>query len=202
MIGVAILIVLFFNIQLSSNVTSIHDDSNARLPSPTTKGGTINKKTRHFPIFASQNLPSLVPAPKQIQRDAPFHLRQKTPIFVVGLPKVGTTSIHHMFQCNGLKSSHYCCCGSNRTHTHCNDGGRLFSECMRKNMKQKIPILQGCGTYDVSISCFALFPARYEVHPSFLKFLLSYRFMHRWMARWAKVSNQILSLQFWSMTEE
>ena len=167
-IGAAILLVAFFNISISSNVTSdVHDDSKAHLPPPTTKTGTINKIPRDTPIVANPNLPILVPSPKQIQRDASFHLRQKTPIFVVGLPKVGTTSIHHMFQCNGVKSSHYCCCGSNRTHTHCNDGGQLFSECMRKNMKLKIPILQGCGTYDVSIniSCFALFSARYKLQP-------------------------------------
>jgi hypothetical protein len=156
-IGVAILLVVFFNIHLSSNVVYVDHDSKAQLPPPTTKDGTITQSPRYTPVVARQHLPILVP-PKQIQRDAPFHLRQKTPIFVVGLPKVGTTSIHHMFQCNGVKSSHYCCCGSNRTHTHCNDGGRLFSECMRKNMKQKRPILQDCGTYDVSsISCFAFY---------------------------------------------
>ena len=74
---------------------------------------------------------------------------------MVGLPKVGTTSIHEMFQCNGIRSSHYCCCGSNRTHTHCrdvgNDKGRggLFSECMIKNFKAKKPNLEGCGDYQV-----------------------------------------------------
>jgi hypothetical protein len=29
---------------------------------------------------------------------------------------------------------------------------------MRKNMKQKIPILQGCGTYDVSVKSALLCP--------------------------------------------
>jgi hypothetical protein len=148
-IGVAILLVVCFNIHLSSNVTSVDDDSKAQLPPPMTKDGTIKQSPRDTPTVASPNPPIRFP-PKQ-------HLRQKTPIFVVGLPKVGTTSIHHMFQCNGVKSSHYCCCGSNRTHTHCNDGGRLFSECMRKNMKQTRPILESCGTYDVSISCLAFF---------------------------------------------
>lgn len=97
-----------------------------------------------------------------------------TPILVVGMPKgeyttesggwlkihkaclithcicfaVGTSSIYEFFKCNGIKSSHYCCCGSNRTHTHCGDG-RSFSDCMRQNAKNNKPILEGCGAYDV-----------------------------------------------------
>eukprot|EP00934_Nitzschia_sp_Nitz4_P006013 Nitzschia sp. Nitz4//scaffold11_size288233//112067//112993//NITZ4_000765-RA/size288233-processed-gene-0.173-mRNA-1//1//CDS//3329534047//6003//frame0 len=70
------------------------------------------------------------------------------PVFVVGLPKVGTSSIHALFACSGWKSSHYCCCGSNRTHTHCNDA-QTFSDCMRANAKAGKPILEGCGDYDV-----------------------------------------------------
>lgn len=75
-------------------------------------------------------------------------LRLPKPIFVVGYPKVGTSSIHAMFACSGIKSSHYCCCGSNRTHTHCNDA-RSFAQCMRSNHQRKRPILEGCGDYDV-----------------------------------------------------
>jgi hypothetical protein len=73
------------------------------------------------------------------------------PVFVVGLPKVGTTSIHQMFQCSGIKSSHYCCCGSNRTHTHCNDvpSGMSMAMCMKDNFKANRSILEGCGSYDV-----------------------------------------------------
>jgi hypothetical protein len=96
--------------------------------------------------------PSLaVPKPpiQQQQQQHPLVLKQPTPIFVVGLPKAGTSSIHAMFECSGVKSSHYCCCGSNRTHTHCNDGGRTFGECMRENIKAKRPILGGCGNYSV-----------------------------------------------------
>lgn len=93
------------------------------------------------------------------------------PILVVGMPKgmsttstvgsstlsfshplfhhaVGTSSIYEFFKCNGIKSSHYCCCGSNRTHTHCGDG-RSFAVCMRQNIKQNRRILEGCGDYDV-----------------------------------------------------
>ena len=92
---------------------------------------------------------SLQHRPQQAHRQPPTVLKLPTPIFVVGFPKAGTSSIHAMFQCNGVRSSHYCCCGSNRTHTHCNDGGRSFAECMRDNIKQKRPILKDCGDYTV-----------------------------------------------------
>lgn len=82
-----------------------------------------------------------------------FNVTKTQPVFVVGLPKSGTTSIHQMFQCssNIYRSQHYCCCGSNRTHTRCDDveGGQLMAECMRKNLKSNRSILSGCGSYDV-----------------------------------------------------
>lgn len=80
-------------------------------------------------------------------------LRLPTPIIVVGLPKVGTSSIHAMFTCSGHKSSHYCCCGSNKTHTDCKGGGgtnpRTFAVCIRDNLKASKPILENCGDYEV-----------------------------------------------------
>lgn len=75
-------------------------------------------------------------------------LKLPTPVFVVGYPKTGTTSIHAMFSCAGFRSSHYCCCESNITHTDCKSG-RTFSECIRTNKKAKRPVLEGCGEYDV-----------------------------------------------------
>jgi hypothetical protein len=120
-IGVAVLLIVMFNIQLSGSIVHIDmiPDHQALLPVKTQS----NKQQSQIPF--------------------------STPIFIVGLPKVGTSSIHAMFACSGIRSSHYCCCGSNRTHTHCNDGGRSFSECMRENMKSQRPILEGCGNYDV-----------------------------------------------------
>ena len=80
-------------------------------------------------------------------------LRTNRPIFVVGYPKVGTTSIYQMFQCSGIKSQHYCCCGSSRFHTHCrhvnNTKNVLMADCIRKNMKRSQPILQQCGSYEL-----------------------------------------------------
>jgi len=85
---------------------------------------------------------------ENITTPSPPSLKRNKPIFVVGFPKTGTTSIHSMFSCAGLKSSHYCCCGSPFTHTDCK-GGRTISACIRDNRKRGRPILEGCGEYDV-----------------------------------------------------
>ena len=86
--------------------------------------------------------------PRHENAEFPTQIKLPKPIFVVGFPKTGTTSIHAMFSCAGLKSSHYCCCGSNITHTDCKDG-RTFSKCIRDNKKAGRPILESCGDYDV-----------------------------------------------------
>ena len=95
-----------------------------------------------------QDMPQSFPLP-DIPRGKPITLKKPSPIFVVGLPKAGTSSIHAMFECSGIRSSHYCCCGSNRTHTHCNDGGKSFAQCMGHNIKNGRPILENCGNYTV-----------------------------------------------------
>jgi hypothetical protein len=52
----------------------------------------------------------------------------------VGLPKSGTTSLYHYFQCSGYQTSHYCCCGAiNQTEYPCR-GGKLMSEQLRDNL--------------------------------------------------------------------
>jgi hypothetical protein len=106
-------------------------------------------------VHVVDNNPTNSPRPTQKLSRPLRVLRQPTPtppIFVVGLPKVGTTSIHNMFACSGVASSHYCCCGSNRTHTHCNDivgHSMTMSNCIQTNLKAKKPILEGCGAYTV-----------------------------------------------------
>jgi hypothetical protein len=52
----------------------------------------------------------------------------------VGLPKSGTTSLYHYFQCSGYPTSHYCCCGAiNQTQYPCR-GGKLMSEQLQDNL--------------------------------------------------------------------
>jgi hypothetical protein len=66
----------------------------------------------------------------------------KTPIFVVSLPKSGTTSSAAYFSCGGLRASHYWAR---------NDDGqlRMVGECIQNNIIRQKPPLEGCGSYDV-----------------------------------------------------
>lgn len=58
-------------------------------------------------------------------------------VFVVGLPKSGTTSLHKYFECGGLHSSHWTC------------GDIRCGECIEQNiLKHQTPLL-GCGSFDV-----------------------------------------------------
>ena len=140
---VAVLVALM-NFLLSNRlVTDQRTTTAADKPnSASTKSPPRRKSNKDIPI------PSVPPPKKTLKHLKPSDLKLPTPIFVVGMPKVGTSSIHEMFRCHSIKSSHYCCCGSNRTHTHCNDG-KLFSVCMMENKKANKPILQDCGDYDV-----------------------------------------------------
>ena len=136
-LGIAVVVVVFFNFWLAPTTSSGRDDA---IVPPTT--ATLRGENEH----------------ENLQRLQRFEITKDKPVFVVGLPKSGTTSIHQIFQCsssgnnnNFYKSQHYCCCGSNRTHTRCDDvpGGQLMAECMRRNYKSNISILEGCGSYDV-----------------------------------------------------
>jgi hypothetical protein len=66
----------------------------------------------------------------------------KTPIFVVSLPKSGTTSSAAYFSCGGLRASHY--------WARIDDGQlRMVGECIQNNIIRQRPPLEGCGSYDV-----------------------------------------------------
>jgi hypothetical protein len=170
-IAVAVGLVVFFNFQLSWVVQEFSQEPQLQLPVP--------KPQRRRQAAEESFLPVV--------------LRQPSPVFVVGLPKVGTSSIHALFACSGVRSSHYCCCGSNRTHTHCNDGdGRTFSECMRGNLKSNRPILQGCGDYQVYAQMDAelgkgiFLPQRFQLdalhaYAPNATFLLNVRPSHDWV---------------------
>ena len=59
-------------------------------------------------------------------------------VFVIGLPKTGTTSLHAFFKCGGLSSSHWRCGGQTRC-----------GECIKSNIQRGRPPVQGCGDFDV-----------------------------------------------------
>ena len=148
-LGIAVLVVVFFNFWLAPSGRD--DGAGVAVAPPTTTSTLYDENEQEY-----------------LQHLQHFEITKEKPVFVVGLPKSGTTSIHQIFQCssssssssssgggnktnNFYKSQHYCCCGSNRTHTKCDDvpGGQLMAECMRKNYKSNTSILQGCGNYDV-----------------------------------------------------
>jgi len=74
-------------------------------------------------------------------------LKLPTPVFVLGYPKSGTTSIYGFFNCSGIVSQHFCCCGDRSDHPPCKKG--TMARCILRNMGKNRPLLEGCGDYDV-----------------------------------------------------
>ena len=68
-------------------------------------------------------------------------LKVPAPIFVLSLPKSGTSSMYMYFTCGGVYS----------THTYSKTGGRLGS-CMMKNYFADAPLLDGCHQYEKMFS--------------------------------------------------
>ena len=62
----------------------------------------------------------------------------KSKIFVIGLPKTGTTSLHEFFKCGNRSSAHWKCIGKRRC-----------GECIESNVQRQRPPMQGCGDFDV-----------------------------------------------------
>jgi hypothetical protein len=77
---------------------------------------------------------------------------EHAPLFlVVGLPKSGTTSMYHLFSCSRYSTSHYCCCGSNRTEYPCGGlrGERMLSRRLEENIQAERPMFSEAGNYQV-----------------------------------------------------
>lgn len=72
----------------------------------------------------------------------------ESPIMVLGLPKAGTSSIFAYFHCMGFYSQHWYCCGPQH-HAQQDDMPAYISDCMVSNLQDRLPILDGCGEYDV-----------------------------------------------------
>jgi hypothetical protein len=68
-------------------------------------------------------------------------------MLVVGLPKAGTSSLFEFFHCHGFHTQHWYCCGK---QSRAQKGGpNYMSDCMIDNLQNELPILDGCGDYDV-----------------------------------------------------
>ena len=93
-------------------------------------------------------------------------LKLPTPVIVMGMPKVGTTSITAYFRCGNIKASHFSCEVNDnddltRPWRNCllpkGAGGRgsdasrapLCAVCIERNVLRGRPPLEGCGDYDV-----------------------------------------------------
>lgn len=82
----------------------------------------------------------------------PVALPLKHPVLVVGLPKAGTSSIFEFFSCldnhrGYWEGQHWYCC--NPQDGAQNGGPHYMSECMLYNLQQGLPILDGCGDFDL-----------------------------------------------------
>jgi hypothetical protein len=81
-----------------------------------------------------------------------------SPILVVGLPKAGTSSLFEFFQCHGVYSQHWYCCGPQHWADQPGSGGPIhgpsyMSHCLLENLHsadniKSSNILDGCGDYD------------------------------------------------------
>jgi hypothetical protein len=81
----------------------------------------------------------------------PTPLKVPTPVWVVSLPKSGTTSIWQYFQCGGRPAAHQWTKLPNGTSIQ-------IGMCMRENIRNKRALLEDCGQYDLfSDTGFSLF---------------------------------------------
>ena len=84
------------------------------------------------------------------------------PVINLGLPKSGTTSLHDFFKCaTGYNVSHWSCKRATRENTHFGEApsqcesnttqlfGQPCGSCIRENLFEKRPPLEGCGDYQV-----------------------------------------------------
>ena len=125
------------NTILEPPVTPERNDTSSEVDALANSSGVV------FPVNA-QTVPPL-PLPDPPSGVFP---RYNTPILAVGYPRSGSLHVHKFFQCNGLTSQHYCCCGTNSTHWPC-EGGKGIGRCMHTNLQKKRNILQSCGNADV-----------------------------------------------------
>lgn len=81
----------------------------------------------------------------------PAPLKVSTPIWILSLPKSGTTSIWQYFQCGGRSAAHQWTKLQNGTSMR-------IGMCMRENIQNNRALFKDCGQYDVfSDTGFSLF---------------------------------------------
>lgn len=84
----------------------------------------------------------------RIGRSSVAHLKLPRPILVVGMPKAGTSSLFGFFHCAGLYSQHWYCCEEQKDPQKARSK-QTMADCITYNIVQNLPLLDGCGDYDV-----------------------------------------------------
>ncbi len=83
---------------------------------------------------------------QQLEQQAPQSIKQK--VFVMGMPKAGTTSILKFFQCGMIPSSHWDC-GAPPLSENPQEPSIFCGHCIRDNVISGRDPIAGCGNYDV-----------------------------------------------------
>jgi hypothetical protein len=107
-------------------------------------------------------------------------LKSDVKIFLIGFNKTGTTTLHHFFRRNGLRSAHF------------RANGRLIAAEMSRNVSRDTNILKGIEgftvysdlclqTADVWLEANTYFPVMFRQYPRSY-FILSDRNVERWIA--------------------
>jgi hypothetical protein len=101
-----------------------------------------------FHTVNSEKGSSAVEAPIKAASDTK-PLKLATPIFALGYPRSGSMHIYNYFDCNHVFSSHFCCCGSNKTGYPCEED-KYMGHCIQRNVDRAAAnVLEGCGDYQV-----------------------------------------------------
>lgn len=113
--------------------TQWHQQHRHQLPVQVVGNNNINK--HHLPQQQYHQSSS------SSQQPPAAAVKVQTPVFVLSLPKSGTTSLSRYFQCGGMTAAH--------TYGKNADGQTFrLGDCFRQNWQRGRPIADGCGIYD------------------------------------------------------
>ena len=106
-----------------------------------------------------------------------LHGKLPKPFINVGMPKIGSTSLHSFFKCGNYSSSHW----------ECGKGKGLCAKCIRKAVTKRTPLLSSCGGFDAFMqmddgSYYPQIENLNEIHSESpnATFLLTFRDMSGW----------------------
>ena len=131
---------------------------------------------------------------------------EHNPVFVMGLPRSGSESIHQFFECQGLSSNHYYCCSD----TDASNCRQTCGQCIHSNLNSSKPMFENCGSspdiwssFDVEVQepfvwflpQSFLLPIIHQEYPESVWILNTRESPERWgkqIRHWHTVSTRIL----------